>query len=125
MIDFAYNCKTFAVRLGKKNAVVFKHVALSIGYAFLILAAYFSDMPNLFIVSFLFLFITSQIIMVICDKNNFNLQWDLFKKLFFVSPFFVIKIFLIIYELIILNLPLTYFLLFIWVFLIDKNSFII
>ena len=124
-IDLKYHCRTFAVRMGKKKAVMVKHITMALGYSLLSIGAYYWSTPRSFIPIFLFLFPISQLLMITLDKLDFSLAWKVFPKFFFVSPFFIIKLFIVLYSLMVLALPATYFLLFIWIFLTDKQSFTI
>lgn len=120
-LDLNHNCRTFAVRLGKKKAVIVKHIAMLLGYTFLLVAAYLV-MPYPFVAMFLLLFPISQMSMAICDTLDYKLAWKAFSKFFFMSPFFMTKSFFVLFGLILLNLPTIYFLLAIWVFLTDKKG---
>jgi len=124
-LDLKYQCRTFAVRMGKKRAVMVKHISLALGYSLLLISAYYWSTPPFFILIFGFLFPISQLLMITCDKLDFSLAWKAFSKFFFISPFFIMKLFIVLYGLIVPALPATYFLLFIWIFLTDKQSFTI
>ncbi|MGD0450531.1 MAG: UbiA family prenyltransferase, partial [Candidatus Bathyarchaeia archaeon] len=122
-LDLKYDCRTFAVRVGQKKAIIAKHITLSFGYALILLSAYFLlDASNMILV-FLPLFPLTQTVMILYDKKRIRLDRKMYENLFFVSPFFVIKFFLIIFSVLVMNFQIQYSLFFIWLFLIDKNSF--
>ena len=111
--------------MGKKKAVIVKHIALALGYSLLLISAYYWSTSTFFTLVFGFLFPISQLAMMTLDSLEFDLAPKVFSKFFFISPFFITKLFIVLYGIMVLALPVTYFLLFLWIFLTDKQSFTI
>lgn len=119
-MDLEYNCKTFAVRCGKKYATIIEYIALMVGYLFLLNSAYYLLGTSFieFTILFALLFSISVISTVSYGyKVDYNLSRDL---IFITLPYIVTKIFIIAYSCIVLQLPILLVLFVIWIFFIDR-----
>jgi 4-hydroxybenzoate polyprenyltransferase len=119
-MDLEYNCKTFAVRCGKKASTIIEYITLIVGYIFLLISInYFPGISFIeFTILFALLFSTSVISTVSYGyKVNYNLSRD---RIFITMPYLTTKIFIIVYSLIVLQLSIFLVLFVIWIFLINR-----
>ncbi len=118
-IDKEYDCKTFAVRCGKKYASIIEYVSLIVGFLLLLTGSYYFE-PSLigFTLLFSILFSISLISTIWYGiKVGYNLHKDL---IFITMPYIVTKTFIIAYGFMVLQLPIILVLFIIWIFFMDR-----
>lgn len=103
--DLAFDIQTFAVRLGKKTAILVEYTSIAIGYIFL-LAGFYNYSSLLFFNELIFFsiifFISVAQTIAYGVKVQFNIERN---SIFPIIPYHITKIFLIFYGLIILKIP--------------------
>ena len=119
-MDLEYNCKTFAVRCGKKTSTIIEYIALIAGYIFLLISI--NSLPGTLFIEFTILFallFSTSIISTVSYgyKVNYNLSRD---KIFTTLPYITTKIFIMVYSLIVLQLSILLVFFIIWIFLINR-----
>jgi 4-hydroxybenzoate polyprenyltransferase len=118
-LDLSYNCKTFAVRFGKKYATLMEYIAIIIGYTFLSIGAYRLLDNFIFTIIFALIFLISMISTI---SYGYKVNYDLSKDLIFITlPYSMTILFIIAYSCIQLQLPLLLTMFVMWIFLINKN----
>jgi 4-hydroxybenzoate polyprenyltransferase len=128
-LDLSYDCRPFAVILGKKNANMVEYLSLIIGFLFLLASVYYL-IPNSFITSeydfsnfyiillFAIFFVLSMITTVFYGvKTNFDQKHDL---IFNTLPYIATRTFYITIGLFLLKLPLLIILFMVWILYTDK-----
>lgn len=118
-LDLSYNCKTFAVRVGKKSATIFEYSTLIIGYLFLLVWAHTLICNQILDMIFIIIFLISLISTI---GYGHKIAYDFSKDIIFITlPYTVTILFIIICSCIILKLSLLITLFVAWIFLINKN----
>lgn len=128
-LDLSFECKTFAVRTGKKIANATEYIALLIGFLLLLLSIY-DLMPNTFMIPvyglpvfyvilvFVIFFALSMFFTLYYGfKTNFNQKEDLIYNML---PYIAGRTCYITIALFLLNLPLIVILFVIWILFTDK-----
>lgn len=116
--DFLSNCKTYAVIIGKKNAIISEYITLIIGYIFLITSLYFySGIFNIFFIGFVIL-LTVSIISTISfgSRLKLDINNDAFLYKF---PYVSTRIFIIMFGCLVLNIPLLLAFFILWILFMD------
>lgn len=117
-IDLSYNCKTFAVILGKKLATIIEYIALIIGYLFLLGATLsLEDSPTVPLAFIIFFSIAVVSTVLYGYRVNFSLKKDL---IFITLPYIATRVFIIIYGCLILNIPWLLIIFILWILFTDK-----
>ena len=113
--DLSFNCKTFAVILGKKNSTLIEYITLIMGYAFLLVSIYYF-IPDLYLtLLFTIVFIACAVSTIIYGiQRNFDITEDVVLN---TIPYTVTRIALVVLGLLILNLPIVLILFIIWILL--------
>ncbi|MCX6677112.1 MAG: UbiA family prenyltransferase [Methanothrix sp.] len=103
--DLAFDIWTFAVRVGKKNAIIVEYLSLAVGYVFLLVSLYnytgFLFTNKLILFSIIFFISIAQTV-AYGYKVQFNIERN---SIFPIIPYHINKIFLIFYGSIILKIP--------------------
>ena len=117
-LDLSFDCRTFAVILGKRNANIVEYGSIIVGFFFLLASIYYF-VPNLYIiVLFTLIFIGSLISTIFYGiKENFDKKSDV---VFNTLPYIAVRVFIITLGLLILNLPGLIVLFVIWILFTDK-----
>ncbi len=128
-LDLSYDCRPFAVILGKKNANMVEYLSLVIGFLFLLASVYYL-IPNTFITAqygfsnfyvillFAIFFVLSLITTVFYGvKTNFDQKHDL---IFNTLPYIATRTFYITIGLFLIKLPLLIILFVVWILYTDK-----
>ena len=128
-LDLSYDCRPFAVILGKKNANIVEYLSLIIGFIFL-LASIWYLVPNKFIIAqygfsnfyiillFAIFFVLSMITTLFYGvKTNFDQKHDL---IFNTLPYIATRTFYITIGLFLIKLPLLIILFVVWILYTDK-----
>jgi 4-hydroxybenzoate polyprenyltransferase len=122
MLDFkgdaAANCRTFAVRIGWKRAIVIKYVLYSLGYSFILLNSILSG--NLILLSASILYGVCYFALVAVEvilRHSLKSLWTAGLWIRFLN-----KLYLLGFSLIYLSLSPVYLLLIVWAFT-DVQSF--
>ena len=117
-LDLSYNCRTFAVILGKKDANIVEYVSIIIGYFFLLASIYYFIPNYLLIILFTIIFMFSMISTVTYGiKTNFDQSKDV---LYNILPYIATRFSIITLGLLILNLPILIVLFVIWILFTDR-----
>lgn len=117
-LDLSFDCRTFAVILGKKNANIVEYISLIIGYIFLLASIYYFIPNYLLIVFFALIFLISMVSTVIYGiKTNFDQNEDV---LYNILPYIATRFSIITLGLLILNLPILIVLFVIWILFTDR-----
>jgi 4-hydroxybenzoate polyprenyltransferase len=128
-LDLSYNCRTFAVILGKKNANMIEYATLIIGFLFLLtsiyyllpnsylLVAYF--FPNIYLILLFAIFLLLSIILTVLYgvRSNFDQKVDV---IYNTLPYIATRTCYITIGLFLLDLPIIVILFGVWILFTDK-----
>jgi len=118
-LDVSYDCKTFAVIVGKKRAAAAEYVALTLGAVFLLAGAYYAPTSNTAIIALFAVGFTISIILTVLygSRHNYDLQRDVNS---IILPYVLTKVFLITYGCVVLLLPPILIFFALWFYLMKQ-----
>ena len=128
-LDLSYDCRTFAVILGKKNANMIEYASLIIGFLFLLTSIYYllpdsyllvaySFSNSYLILLFAIFFLLSIILTVLYGvRSNFDQKVDV---IYNTLPYIATRTCYITIGLFLLDLPIIVILFGVWILFTDK-----
>jgi len=118
-LDASYDCKTFAVIVGKKRAAAAEYSTVALGSVFLLAGAYYAPTSNTAIIAlFTAAFAISIISAVLYGaRRNYNLQSDV---TVIILPYIITRMFLITYGFVVLLSPPILIFFALWIFLMKE-----
>ena len=118
-LDLDYNCKTFAIKLGKKNATFIEYLTLFLGYVLLLTSIYF--LRNVYIELIILFTLLFSISVISTALYGYKVKYNLSRDVIFITlPYIMTKIFIIAYSCIVLQLPILLGFFVMWIFFINR-----